>query len=332
MARSSFVRFGRAVPDLRPYLPAALACLAILLLTSSTSLAQSSGIAVPGAQSNLPLVEKFTLTGTVIDSVTGEPIRRALVQLYGRQRRTAFSDGDGHFELEGIPADTYTVTAQKPGYFNQQELLRGAVPPVDVGPKTASAVVKLVPEAVIAGRVADSSEVPLEHVSVNLEYVEVREGRRHRESKGSAITDEDGRFRFANLKPGTYFLNASPYTPLAETMLDANTPPKTGYSGVYYEGATDLASASPIQLTAGQQAEANFALTEAPVYAVSGTVSGYGPHQGVGIQVFDQSGLQTDRGAIFNSENGRFDIHALAARELRHQGVFIAGPKPVSSC
>jgi Carboxypeptidase regulatory-like domain len=313
MARSSFVRFARAVPALRPNLPPTLACLAVLLLISSTSFAQSGGIAVPGASSAPLPAEKFALTGTVVDSATGEPIRRALVQVYGRQRRTTFSDGDGHFELEDIPADTYTVTAQKPGYFNQQELLRGAVPPVEVGPKTASAVVKLVPEAVIAGRVANSAGVPIEHVSVNLEYVEVREGRRHWESKGSAITDEDGRYRFSSLKPGTYYLNASPYTPLAETMLDANTPPKTGFSGVYYAGATDLASASPIQLTAGQQVEANFVLTEAPVYAVSGTVSGYGPNQGVGIQVFDQSGLQTDRGAIFNSENGRFDIHALAA-------------------
>ena len=271
------------------------------------------GIAASGTPSNPPLAEKFTLTGTVIDSVTGEPIRRALVQIYGRQRQTTFSDGDGHFELEDIPADTYTVTAQKPGYFNQQELLRGAVPPVEVGPKTASALVKLVPEAVIAGRVANSTGVPIEHVSVNLEYIEVREGRRHWESKGSALTDEDGHYRFAGLKPGTYFLGASPYTPLAETMLDANTPPKTGFSGVYYAGAADLASASPIQLNAGQQAEANFALNEAPVYAVSGTISGYAPNQGVGIQVFDQSGMQTDRGAIFNSENGRFDIHALAA-------------------
>ena len=284
-----------------------------MLLNSSTALGQSGGIAASGAPSNALPAEKFTLTGTVIDSVTGEPIRRALVQIYGRQRRTTFSDGDGHFELEGIPADTYTVTAQKPGYFNQQELLRGAVPPVEVGPKTTSTVVKLVPEAVIAGKVANTTGVPIEHVSVNLEYIEVREGRRHWESKGSAITDEDGRYRFANLKPGTYYLNASPYTPLAETMLDANTPPKTGFSGVYYAGAADLASASPIQLTAGQQAEANFALNEVPVYAVSGTVTGYGPNQSVGIQVFDESGMQTDRGAVFNSENGRFDIHALAA-------------------
>ena len=51
---------------------------------------------------------------------------------------------------------------------------------------------------------------------------------------------------------------------------------------------------------------------------ISGTISGYAPNQGVGIQVFDQSGVQVDRGVQFSSENGRFDIHALAAGSLCH--------------
>ncbi len=313
IARSDLVRFSRALPDLRLASLATLACLALVLSNSSIALAQSGGIASSVAPSNAPPVEKFTLTGTVIDAVTGEPIRKALVQIYSNQRRMTFSDGDGRFQLEGIPAGSYSVVAQKPGYFNQQELLRGGVPPVEVGAKAASAIVKLTPEAVIAGRVTNTAGVPIEHVSLNLEYIEIREGQRHWEFKGSAITDEDGRYRFASLKPGTYFLNASPYTPLVETMLDADLSPKTGFPGMYYAGAPDLTSASPIQLSAGQQAEANFALNEVPVYAVSGTVSGYAPNQGVSIQVFDQSGMQTDRGAMFNSENGRFDIHALAA-------------------
>ena len=61
---------------------------------------------------------------------------------------------------------------------------------------------------------------------------------------------------------------------------------------MYYPGVPDLASASPIQLAAGQQAEANFSLNQVTVYAISGTVTVTLPNQGVGLQVCDQSGVQ----------------------------------------
>jgi Carboxypeptidase regulatory-like domain len=267
----------------------------------------SVSTAIPAA------VEKFTLAGTVVDSVTGEPIRKALVQIYSGQRRMTFSGDDGRFELEGIPAGSYSVTAQKPGYFSQQELLRGGAPPVEVGPKAGSATVKLTPEAVLSGKITNAFGVPLEHVALHLNYIEIREGRRRWDFKGVAMTDEDGRYRFANLRPGSYYLSASPYTPLAEIMFEPDEPPKSGYAGAYYPGVRDLASASPLQLAAGENSEANFTLSEVPVYAISGTVSGYLPNRGVALQLFDGSGVLVDQGVQFSPENGRFDIRPVAA-------------------
>ena len=138
----------------------------------------------PASQANAQAVEKFTLTGMVVDSVTGEPIRKALVQVYAGQRRMTFSGDDGSFELEGIPAGSYSVSAQKPGYFSEQELLRGGAPPVEVGVKAGSAIVKLTPEAVLSGKVTSITGVPLEHVSLRLNYIEIREGRRRWDFKG----------------------------------------------------------------------------------------------------------------------------------------------------
>src|SRR5271165_3456883 len=257
--------------------------------------------------------EKFTLTGTVVDSVTGEPIRKALVQIYTGQRRMTFSGDDGRFQVEGVPSGSYAVSAQKPGYFSQQDLVRSGEPPVEVGPKASSAIVKLTPEAILSGKVNSTAGIPLEHVSLRLNYIEIREGRRRWDFKGTAMTDEDGRYRFANLRPGNYYLSATPYTPLAETMFEPEEPPKTGYPGTYYPGVPDLASAAPVQLAAGEKGEANLTLSEVPVYAISGTVSGYGPTQGVGLQLVDQSGVQVDQGVQFNTENGRFDIRPVAA-------------------
>ncbi|HEY4899300.1 MAG TPA: carboxypeptidase-like regulatory domain-containing protein [Terriglobales bacterium] len=267
----------------------------------------------PAPPSNPSRGEKYTVAGTVINAVTGEPIRKALVQLRGLQQRTTFTDGDGRFQFDGISAGQVALVPQKPGYFGEQEMRRDGQLPIQVGPKSDSVVLKLTPEGVIAGKVTTATGTPLEHVPLSLTYLNVREGRRHFDSKGLAITTEDGRYRFANLLPGTYYLAAEPFTPLPETLFDFQPDLKTGYPGVYYPGVPDLASSSPISLSAGQQAEANFSLEEVPSYNISGTISGYLPNQGVNLQLCDQSGSPVSFSYQFSPDNGRFDFHGVPA-------------------
>jgi hypothetical protein len=262
------------------------------------------------AQAN---VERFTVTGTVIDAVTGDPIRKALVQINGPQQRATFTDGDGRFQFEGIPAGIVPVSAQKPGYLGEQEMRSPMQATVEVGAKPGPVVLKLTPEGVISGKVSTTAGLPLEHVPISLMYLNVREGRRHWDSKGTANTAEDGRYRFANLLPGTYHLATAPFTPPVESVFEISPESKTGYPGVYYPGVPDMASSSPIQLSAGQQAEANFSLSEVPSYNISGTLSGYPPNQGANIQLCDQSGSPLPFTYQFSPENGRFDFHGVPA-------------------
>ena len=39
----------------------------------------------------------------MVNAVSGEPIRRALVQLEGEYQRSALTDSNGHFEFTGLP-------------------------------------------------------------------------------------------------------------------------------------------------------------------------------------------------------------------------------------
>jgi Carboxypeptidase regulatory-like domain len=249
----------------------------------------------------------FTLSGSVVNSVTGEDVGHALVRVDGTWQRTVFADGEGHFQIEGLAAGVVNISAQKPGYFSQQELKGRVNTPVTVGSNTDAVVLKLTPQSAISGRVTDATGQPIEHVPVRLTAKPLRDGRKHWESRGQQQTDEDGRYRFANLIPGTYYLAAGPG--IDDTLLLAGTErPKTGYASIYYPGVPDLASASPIQLAAGQHAEADFSMSAGPVYRITGSVTGYPPQQAVGFQVFSQSGDDLSLPTNFHGDTGRFDV------------------------
>jgi hypothetical protein len=267
----------------------------------------------PGSPSNPARSEKYSVSGMVINAVSGEPIRKALVQLYSMQQRTTFSDGDGRFQFDGILAGRVSLSAQKPGFFGEHEIRRQGQLVIEVGPKSDSVVLKLTPEAVIEGKVTDAIGIPLEHVPLSLMSLNVREGRRHWDSKRIANTAEDGRYRFANLSPGTYYVFTTPFTPRPETLFDFQPESKTGYPCVYYPGVPDFNSASPISLRAGQQTEANFTLNEVPAYNISGTISGYAPGQYANVQLCDQSGSPLPFSYQFSPDNGRIDFHGVPA-------------------
>jgi hypothetical protein len=271
----------------------------------------------------------FTLSGTVVNSVTGEPIGRALVRVSGVVQRTAFTDGEGRFQIEGLPAGSVDVGAKKPGYFSQQELnnsRRNSV--VAVGPESGPVLLKLTPRSAIYGRITEATGQPIEQMPVRLTERNVRDGRLHWDSRGFAQSDEDGRFRFANLMPGTYYLAVGPGRDNVRVLAN-NKRPKAGYPSVYYPGVPDLASTSPIQLAAGQQTEADFSMTAVPVYHVSGTVTGYPPDQGVALQLLNQSGEVLSFPVRFNLETGVFDLETVPAGSYVLKASSPAGDHPL---
>jgi Carboxypeptidase regulatory-like domain len=67
---------------------------------------------------------KYSLSGTVVNAVTGEPIRRALVQIYMGPEQASLTDDTGHFEFNGLSPGQTSVTVQKPGFFSEGEVAR----------------------------------------------------------------------------------------------------------------------------------------------------------------------------------------------------------------
>ncbi len=282
--------------------------LLLLLALISTSVAAQGA---PGGATSYGR-ESFVLSGTVVNSVTGEPISRALVRTNGLASRSAFTDSEGHFQFEDMPPGQVVLTAQKPGYFSEMDSGGYSLHPIEIGPNSGAQLVKLVPQAAIYGRVLDASGQPIERIPVRLTGRSLREGRRQWEQRGMFETDEDGHFRFANLNPGTYYLAVGPADPEGR-ILAAGEKPTTGFPHLYFPGVPDLASAAPIQLSAGQQMQADFSVAAVPVYRVSGSVSGQGADRGVAVTVFTSSGDELSLTSRFNTQLGSFSLDKVPA-------------------
>ena len=269
--------------------------------------------------------ETFILSGTVVNSVTGEPIPRALVRTNGMVQRTAFTDGEGHFQIDGLPAMQVSVIAQKPGYTLSNSDFHSWFA---IGPNTPALVVKLVPQSAIYGRVTDASGQPIEHVPLRLTARSIREGRKAWEQRAMSESDEDGHFRFANLPAGTYYLAAGPQD-FEPHILAAGEKRTTGFPHLYYPGVPDITSASPIQLTAGQQMETDISLSAVPIYQISGTVAGHLVDNGVGFQLLTSSGDELSLPTNFNMETGTFKLEDVPAGSYIVRAMSQAGLQPL---
>ena len=229
---------------------------------------------------------------------------RALVRVLEPVPRSAFTDQEGHFQIDGVQEGS-PLGAQKPGYFGPMDLDDGSNRPVIASSAIGSVTLKLTPQSVIYGRVTNIAGEPIERLPVRLTERSVREGRQRWDSLGFAESDEDGGFRFANLRPGTYYLAVGPGGREVR-LLAKDGKGRTGYPITYYPGAPDVASASPIELNPGQQREADFSMPAIAVYQVSGTVTGYEATQGVGLQILDQAGQDLALPLRFSTNTGTF--------------------------
>lgn len=294
-------------------------------------------------ESQAPNEAKFSVSGSVVNSVTGEPIRRALVQLQAMPARSSFTDGDGHFEIDGLIAGRFAISAQKPGYYDNPSAPRATSSiPVTAGPGSEPVVLKLSPYGVIYGRVINVDGEALEHIPVRLTSAMVRNGRKRWEEAGSRESDENGNFRFPNLQPGAYYLAAGPSADEAEALQFANGKGNstgkaaTGYPSVYYPNAPDLSSASTIVLAPGQQLQAEFSLPRVPVYKITGSVAGYAPEQGVGLQLTTTSGDVLATPLRFQQLTGTFEVDLVPPGSYvikafaQEQGRSLQGSVPVT--
>jgi len=235
-----------------------LRSLAMLLIATA-----AYGQVESGAPTQQP---RHAVRGTVVNSVTGEPIARALVTMSGETEPATMTDANGAFRFDAVPEGQERVAAERPGFFPVDT--RGQA--FSVAGDVEGLVIPLAPQAVIRGRIASLQNVALEDLPVRLFLRSYSNGRAQWQLAGMTTSDDDGQFRFGGLQGGSYCVTAGPEN--WRQRAPGSRP--RGYAEVFYPNAPDFSSASVISVNAGQQAEANFSLAPEPLFEISGQVAG----------------------------------------------------------
>src|SRR5215469_18881722 len=155
-----------------------------LLLMPVFAAGQSSNAQPPKAQ----------IEGTVVNAAGGQLVPRALVILRkGGSTTLGRADDNAHFLIEGLDPGTYQISAGKQGYFTDER--KAAMQPVvelAAGAHVKDVVVRLMPLAVISGRIVDEVNDPVRGVELRLLALEYYRGRERLNTKVSAVSDDRG--------------------------------------------------------------------------------------------------------------------------------------------
>ena len=238
---------------------------------------QMPGMPAPPRDNPQEKTGTAVLSGRVMATETGKPLRRALVRASSQetpQGRTVSTDADGRWQLKSLPAGNYRVTIGKGGYV---DISYGQLRPFEAGKvleladgQTIEKVDVSLPRAgVITGRVLDEFGEPLTGARVQpLRYRYVGGQRRLTPLGIGDMTDDIGQFRLHGLSPGEYFISAQ----MSPGLMFGQSDDKVGYGTTYFPGTAVQAEAQRVRVAVGQEtAQINIAMATSRVATISGT-------------------------------------------------------------
>jgi uncharacterized protein GlcG (DUF336 family) len=275
----------------------------------------AAGVPAIGQQATSELTE---LRGRVLNSVTGEPIAGALVQISVPGQQAQFTGTDGTFVFGDLPSGDYLPIVRKPGFFNDQELnpWRLASPLTISTGQNKPVVLKLTPEAIIYGEVKNENGMALEGVTVMAQRWQVENGQKRLLPLGTAVTDDEGNFRLAEMRPGRYYLSFQSANNRGWSVfnqLTSKKPMEEGYGPQFYPGVPDLESASVMEIRAGAQVHIAQALNRQRLFEVAGVVRGTDPDDGFNLMLTNSAGEVAQRTVRTNPRTGQFQIQGVSS-------------------
>ena len=266
-----------------------------------------------------------TLEGMVVKDPGGEPLKKAIIELIGENQEeggnyTATSDQQGHFKVTGIRPGRYYQFVERTGYLEVDEKHRhfgGATLSFDAGQEVKDQLLRMLPAAIITGRVIDEEGDPMPDVRIWVGRKRASGGFKL-DSTGSAQTNDVGEYRIGGLFPGKYFVVATPvpnFQSFVQAKKNPSDPPDPSadlsYVATFYPNATSRAGAAPIELHAGDDMPVDFSLTRIHTIRIRGLVDGLesGTKAVVAVRAKDANSILN---GTETGKDGRFEIPHVA--------------------
>ncbi len=257
------------------------------LICCAAAFAQQT--AAPSAPTAGEQPKKGKLTGSVVNSVSKEPVRRAEVslmpvgaQVFGPDgppgTRRATTDQEGKYVFADVDKGRYTLTAQKSGflrgsYGSRAARFSGGQIELSEGQSLGDLKIEMIPQGVIAGRVVDEENEPLQNVHVSLLRSQYMRGIKQMVPLGNAQTNDRGEFRLLNVPPGQAVLQIAPARMMGGPTGATDSAPNTAYVPTFYPGVTELEQASKIDVSPGAELSGfEIKLQKAKVVKVRGKI------------------------------------------------------------
>jgi len=299
-----------------------------------------SALVLASAQQSAPAANASSIAGTVVQEPGSQPLKKVLVQVVAEDQKqggnyTASTDADGRFHVENVVPGRYRIFIERTGFIGVNG--RGVksdtnVFSIQAGQSIEDLLFRMLPTAVISGRVTDEDGDPMSGVRV----VASRKipGKATREATGSDATNDLGEYRLAGLFPGQYWVVAVPppdfrdyepqwvvampppdlrdYEPQHEKSQGnsrGEAQPDTRYLTTYYPGTYDGTQASAVTLKAGDEMPVNFTLVPARTYRVRGIVTGVPAAQKLTVEVAAKAGDSIRVSEV--APDGQFEVRGV---------------------
>lgn len=200
--------------------PKAITAAALILVTAA--LAQQ-----PAERSD----QLAVLEGSVLQSVTKEPVRKARVTLQSLDREqatalVAITDDAGRFRFADVPPARYNLTTHKSGFLDgaygeDRPGGNDSLLTISAGERTEDLKLLLFPAGSISGQTLDADGDPLADAEVSLWSRPVFRGRTGKlRVLNQAITGRDGQYRFDRLPPRDVLRQRSLWRPRNQHASD----------------------------------------------------------------------------------------------------------------
>jgi hypothetical protein len=269
-----------------------------LVLVLSGALPSSAQTSPPAPSSHS---QDFRISGTVVNVVDGQPLAGVEVTISPteplQQALETRTGPNGRFVFKSVSRGKYSLVGQRQGFvtqFYQQHDQYSTAIAVGPGLISENLIFAVTPDASISGLVLDEENEPVRSGQLIL-FHRGADGNNATHVQAQATLDEQGRYHFGHLRPGTYFIAVAAQPWYAQDPPQVGTaapgslsidgqpardqdnldhsdqqeatpasPLDVAYPVTYYPAATEPGNAAPIFLHPGERATADVNLRAVP--------------------------------------------------------------------